>query len=282
MEKRLVINADDFGLCEGVNRAVAEAHTDGVLTSATIMANMDAAEEAVEIAKEQPGLGVGVHLNLTEGRPLTKEAASNALLNGDGQFGCSVAKLAFLMLAGPKHRAAIRAELAAQIQWVIDRGIRPTHLDSHKHFHAFPHFFSMVCQLARRFEIPAIRSAFEPKEVAATPWPLPGPGGRKRAGLIRPMAKINRLQNGDFLKTDAILGIAHTGKVDVNFFKAVSLYNSAARAELVTHPGYVKGLAEQSTSLVHQRKVELEALCSDRTKQYFTDAGIKLVHYGQL
>jgi predicted glycoside hydrolase/deacetylase ChbG (UPF0249 family) len=282
MEKRLVINADDFGLCEGVNRAVAQAHKDGVLTSTTIMANMGGAEQAAEIAKELGELGVGVHLNLTQGRPLTQDPALKRLLDSEGQFACSVTKLAFFVLAGPGNRAAIRAELAAQIQWVIDKGLAPTHLDSHKHFHTLPHFFSIVCQLARRFGILAIRFEFEPGQVSAIPWPLPSQGGRNRARLIRTMARVNRLQNGDFFKTDALVGIAHAGKIDVNFFKAVSLYNPAATAEVVTHPGYVDGLEAQKTSLVHQRKIELAALCDERTRQYFADAAIKLLHYGQL
>jgi predicted glycoside hydrolase/deacetylase ChbG (UPF0249 family) len=282
MEKRLIINADDFGLCEGVNRAVARAHKDGVLTSATIMANMPDAEQAAEMAKELPGLGVGVHLNLTQGRPLTRHAAINTLLDGDGEFACSLTKLAFFMLAGPGNRAAIRAELTAQIQWVIDKGLTPTHLDSHKHFHTLPHVFSIVCQLARRFEIPAIRFEFELRQVSAIPWPLPSPGGKNRARLIRTMASINRLQNRDFFRTNALVGIAHAGKIDVNFFKAVSLYNSATTAEVVTHPGYVDGLEAQKTSLVHQRKIELDALCSDKTRQYFKNASVRLIHYGQL
>jgi predicted glycoside hydrolase/deacetylase ChbG (UPF0249 family) len=114
------------------------------------------------------------------------------------------------------------------------------------------------------------------------PWPLPGQGGRKRAGLIRTMAKINHAQNPALLKTDALLGIAHTGKIDVNFFRAVALYNSAPTAEVMTHPGFADGLDAGKTRLVQQRKVELEALCSEKTKQYFKDAGIRLVHYGQL
>jgi hopanoid biosynthesis associated protein HpnK len=282
MDKRIVMNADDFGLCSGVNRAVAQAHTDGVLTSATIMANMPDAAEAVEIAKKLPGLGVGVHLNLTEGRPISQAADIRPLLNADGKFNCSPTKLAFLSLAGPKTRNAIRTELTAQIQWVIDNGLKPTHLDSHKHFHAFPVVFSIVCQLARRFEIHAIRFALEPKEVSAMPWPLPAEGGRKRAALVRIMAKINRLQNSDFLRNNVLLGVAHTGKVDANFFRAVALYNSAATAEVVTHPGFTDGLDPAKTRLLHQRKVELDALCSEKTKQHFKDTGIKLVHYGQL
>jgi len=90
MDRRVIINADDFGLCDGVNKAVAQAHTDGVLTSATIMANMPAADEAVKIAKKLPNLGVGVHLNLTEGRPLSKDTSIGRLLDTDGQFASSL------------------------------------------------------------------------------------------------------------------------------------------------------------------------------------------------
>jgi len=96
------------------------------------------------------------------------------------------------------------------------------------------------------------------------------------------MAKINRMQNQDFLKNDAVFGIAHTGKIDVSFFKDVALYNSTRTCEVMTHPGFADGLDADKTRLLHQRKVELEALCSEKTKQYFKDAGVKLVHYGKL
>jgi hopanoid biosynthesis associated protein HpnK len=280
MDKRIIINADDFGISSGVNKAVAQAHTNGVLTSATIMANMPAAEEAVKIAKQMPGLGVGVHLNLFEGRPLSKDSDIVCLLDDNGGFALTPAKLSLLSIARGKIRKAIRAELAAQIQWVIDNGLKPTHLDSHKHIHSFPPIFPIVCDLARRFEITAIRFTLEPKQLLTMPWPLPSEGGRKRAKALRAMAKINRLQNSDFLKTDCLLGVAHTGKIDVNFFKAVALYNSAATAEVMTHPGLDDGLKQSQRRM--QRKGEFEALCSERTKQYFKDAGIKLVHYGNL
>jgi hopanoid biosynthesis associated protein HpnK len=282
MDRRIIINADDFGLCEGVNQAVAQAHSDGVLTSATIMTNMPYAGEAAEIAKEMPALGVGVHLNLTEGSPISKETCLDCLLDADGQFTCSLIKLSLLSLAGHKVREAIRTELAAQIQWVIDRGLKPTHLDSHKHIHAFPALFSVICQLAGQFGIRAVRWPFEPKELSRIPWPLTSEDGRVRAQKVRFMARINRLQNRDFLKNDTLLGIAHTGKIDANFFKAVALYNSAKTAEVMTHPGFVDGLDPEKTRLIHQRKVELDALCSEKTRQYFEDAGIELVNYGQL
>ncbi len=282
MDKRIIINADDFGLCDGVNKAVAQAHTKGVLTSATIMANMPAAEEAVKIAKKLPSLGVGVHLNLFKGRPVSKDSRVDCLLDADGRFAFSPVRLSLLSMGRHKIRNAIRTELAAQIQWVIDSGLAPTHLDSHKHIHSFPAIFPIVCESARRFRIAAVRFTFEPKQLSQMPWPLSSKEGRKKAGKVRLMAKINRMQNSSFLKTNAILGIAHMGRIDVNFFKAVTLYSSAATAEVMTHPGLADGAEPDETKLLYQQKTELEALCSKRTKQYFKDAQIKLVHYGEL
>jgi len=282
MEKRLVINADDFGLCVGVNKAIAEAHTNGVLTSATIMTNMPAAEQAAELAKTLPNLGVGVHLNLTDGKPICRDAIVKCLSDSKGNFHLSPGKLAILSLISGKVRSAVEAELAAQIQWVIDNCLKPTHLDSHKHIHSFPAIFPIVCRLAKRFGIPAIRYTYEPKHLCQMPWPFTDRNGRKRAATVRTMAKVNRWQNRSFFKTEAILGVAHTGNINVNFFRAVSLYNTAATAEVMTHPGYTFDLDSSKTRLVGQRQVELEALCSEKTKRYFKEAGIKPVHYGQL
>jgi len=281
MGKFLVINADDFGLCDGVNRGIAKAHTEGVLTSATIMANMPAAEEAVKIAKQLPSLGVGVHLNLSAGRPLSGDSGAE-LVGDSGEFIHSPAKLWFLSVVSGGIRDAIRAELKAQIQWVMDNGIRPTHLDSHKHIHNFPVIFHMVCDMARQFNIAAIRNSFEPKAVLKMPWPLLGEGGRQRTRLLRHCARINRLQNRRFFKTGALFGIAHTGRIDVSFFKSVAMYNAVQTAEVMTHPGFTDGLDPNKTRLIQQRKVELDALCSNKTRQILNDNGIKLGSYGQI
>jgi predicted glycoside hydrolase/deacetylase ChbG (UPF0249 family) len=282
MERKIIINADDFGLCEGVNKAVAQAHTQGVLTSTTIMANMPAARQAVEIARQLPTLGVGVHLNLFVGKPVSKSACVDCLLAVDGQFAFSPSMLSLLSAVKRKIRNAIATELAAQIQWVIDNGLKPTHLDSHKHIHNFPVIFPIVCELAKRFKIAAIRWPFEPKQVCQKPWPLPFEGGAKRAAVVRAMAKINRKQNPAFLKTQAVLGIAHTGKIDIDFLKTAALQDLAETVEVITHPGFINGLDKLETRLIHERKMELDVLCDKQTKQYFKDAAIKLVHYGQL
>lgn len=282
MQKRIIINADDFGLCEGVNKAIAQSHIDGVLTSATIMANMPAAVEAVDIAKQLTTLGIGVHLNLTDGKPISDNPLVQCLIDSSGEFNLSLSKLSLLSAISHKVRIAVFTELAAQIQWVIDNGIKPTHLDSHKNFHCCPAIFPLICSLAVRFKIPAIRFVFEPKQVSKTPWPLPAEGAKKAARKLRTRARINRFQNSELFKTNALLGLSHIGKINVNFYRAVTLYSPSETVEVITHPGFLEGLDQNKTSLLHQRVVEFNALVDDRTKHYFRASAIKPVHYGQL
>jgi hopanoid biosynthesis associated protein HpnK len=279
MTRKVIINADDFGLCRGVNDAVAKAHTEGVLTSTTIMVNMPCADRAVETAKSLPNLGVGVHLNLTEGRPLSE---NSFLCDPQGEFAFSAERLSLLSLFSKKVRAAIKAELSAQIEWLINKGIKPTHLDSHKHIHTFPSIFPIVLELARRFDIPAIRLPLERQRFSKSHWPPPARKGLIKSHIIRNMARINRLQGPGLFKTSEFLGIAHTGRIDVDFLKAAFLYNSAPVVEIMTHPGFAEGLSQTSSRIVEQRLKELQALCSEQTKFYLSKAEIELVNYGQL
>ncbi len=282
MASRLIVNADDFGLCEGVNRAVKQAHTDGVLTSATIMVGMGAAKAAVELAGEMPGLGVGVHLNFTEGAPISKDQRVKILLDGNGEFSFSLGKLAVRSMLSKAVRGAIEIELAAQIQWLIDNGIKPTHLDSHKHVHTCPAIWSIVVRLCGRFGIGAIRWPFELACVSGPDWPRPPKGGKTRARIVRTMAKINRWQNDTFIKNDMFLGTAHTGIIDIDFWRQVAKTGLCGVVEVMTHPGFIEGLDQTRTRLIEQRQVELEALCSDQVRKSLTDANIELTHYGKL
>ncbi|MFH1614607.1 MAG: ChbG/HpnK family deacetylase [Planctomycetota bacterium] len=278
----MIINADDFGQTEGINGAVECAHKEGVLTSATIMANMPAAEDAIEIAKKLPELGVGVHLNLLEGKPVSGDDCVKVLTNSEGEFNFSPAKLAAAGMICRKCAGAIEAECDAQICRVLESGIQPTHLDSHKHVHSFPSIFRIVCRLAERFGIGAIRYTFEPGWASRKPWPGPAPKGRRNAFQIRLMARINRLQNPGFFRNEVLLGIAHTGKIDAEFFKAVAKCNKRYRViEIMTHPGISAGLDPERTRLIEHRQRELEALCSKETKEVLKER-FKLVHYGQL
>lgn len=276
----MIVNADDFGLCSGVNRAVKRAHHDGILTSATLMCNMPGALEAVEIAGDMNSLGVGVHLNLLEGKPLCRTEEVGILLNNEGEFECSASQIAIKSLFSGKVRRAIEVELAAQIEWAIAHGVSPTHLDSHKHVHAFPTIYKIVVRLAERFGIGAIRWPWEPKEICGCNWPLVMKGGKTRALKVRTMARLDRWSCDKYIRNDVFLGLAHTGQVDQAFWNAFAGQNFAGVVEIMTHPSYADGLDAEKTRLIAEREVELEALCSDDAKRAVSDANVELVHYG--
>jgi hopanoid biosynthesis associated protein HpnK len=280
MTKQMIINADDFGLCEGVNKAVAEAHCGGVLTSATLMVNMPAADEAVAFAKKTPTLGVGVHLTITDGKPVSKDAKIDILLGSNGEFKYSPAKLALKTFFNKDVGNAIKTELAAQIQAAIDKGIKPTHLDSHKHFHCFAPIYRIVCSLAADFKIDAIRWPYEPDTVCFGDWPKVGFKDKKRAFIVRQMAMNCQKIDSRFIKTDIFFGLAHTGKIDESFWAEIGKTQFSGVAEVMTHPGYPQGLV--NTRLVEERLVELKGLCRPETKQILEQAEIKLVHYGNI
>ena len=282
MTVKIIINADDFGLCTGVNRAVAEAHTDGVLTSTTLMANMPAAAAAVEISKKLPNLGIGLHLNLLEGKALSGSKKVNVLLNSRGEFKYSAMQIALRSMFSGRFREAIEIELTEQIRWILDRGITPTHLDSHKHFHCFSSIYPIVCRLAEKFDIAAIRWPFEPATVCSADWPATSAGDRRRAFIVRTMAKWNQRQTARFIKTDMFLGLAHTGRIDGGFWSEVGRTQLAPVVEIMTHPGYTDGLSPDRTRLLQQRQTELHWLCSEETKKHLSDAGCELIHYGQI
>jgi hopanoid biosynthesis associated protein HpnK len=282
MTRKIIINADDFGLCEGVNQGIVKAHTEGVLTSATLMTNMPCAGKAVELAKSLPSLGVGIHLNLTDGRPLAQNTDIQPLCNANGEFAFSPYQLCLRSAWSAKIRKAMRTELETQIQWAMNQGIKPTHLDSHKHIHCFPVLFKIVCELTNRFGISTIRWPREKQRFQRHCWPQPDKKGLLRSRILRCCAEANARQNSSYFKTTEFLGIAHTGRIDPAYFLAAAAHNKASIVEIMTHPGFKEGLDATRTRLVEQREMELRALCNEQVKSCFKEAQIKLVHYGQL
>lgn len=153
--RRVIINADDFGMSEAVNLAIVEAFRAGAISSTTIMANMPGFGHACMLALKHELVGkIGVHLNLTAGQPLTDGIKQcPELTDGNGMF---LARRRFITLTG-REKQAIRAEFAAQVKACLERDIRPTHLDSHHHVHTEWPIGSIVIDIARQFGIPAVR-----------------------------------------------------------------------------------------------------------------------------
>jgi predicted glycoside hydrolase/deacetylase ChbG (UPF0249 family) len=144
------VNADDFGLTSGVNRAIVELHGAGVVTSTTLMARAGATEEAIELARATPSLGVGCHVVLVDGRPVLPPEQIPSLIDGrTGQFLPTLSGFLLRLFAGRIRSEEIEAEVSAQIAFLQRSGVRLTHVDAHKHTHIFPAVLRPVVRAAR-------------------------------------------------------------------------------------------------------------------------------------
>ncbi len=255
--KRLIINADDLGFNRDVNAGISQAHRQGVLTSATLMANGDAFDHAVELARDMPALDVGCHLVLVQGRSLV---TGKPLPKGPRQ----------LLLALAKRHLDVRAELRMQIEKILAAGIRPTHLDTHKHTHLVPQVFREVVRLAGEYNIPYVRLPLDPAMRIAG-FPLSRAGGFYR----------RTAQRHNVLFTDHFLGFRLTGSLTEATFAAALANLPEGLTEFMCHPGVLgPELAAAETRLKESRVLELQALTSPRIRRLMVELGVRLSPFG--
>ena len=168
--RRLVVTADDFGAALAVNEAVERAHTIGILTAASLMVSGDAVEDAVARARRLPGLGVGLHVVLADGRPVLPPDQVPALVGPDGRFHDSMVRTAFAIALSPAARAQMRAEVAAQFAAFARTGLALDHVNAHKHFHLHPMIAAAIIDEGRRHGLPAIRMPAQPGTGVMEHW----------------------------------------------------------------------------------------------------------------
>ena len=260
---RLIVNADDFGLTAGVNRAIVELHRERVLTSTTLMARAGATEEAIELARATPSLGVGCHVVLADGEPVLPAREIPTLV--DRKTGCFHTSLgAFLMrlFTGCIRTGEIEAEAAAQIALLQSRGIRLTHIDTHKHTHMFPAVLRPVLRAARAAGIGAVRNPFEPvwavRATAGASW-----ARAAEVNVLRRLESACRriIAEEGFATTDGTIAVLGTGVLNTAMVRTLLTALPAGTWELVTHPGYNDSdLDRVRTRLRASREIEREAI----------------------
>ena len=278
--RRLIVNADDFGLTSGVNRAIVELHRSGLLTSATLMANAAATEDAIELAHANPALGVGCHIVLVDGEPVLPSARiSTLIVKGSNRFQPSLGSFARRLVVGRMRSGEIEAEAAAQVARLQSRGLRLTHIDTHKHTHMFPAVLRPILRAARTVGIRAVRDPFEPEWSvgATTNAPLVR---RAQVGLLRVFEPAFRriVAEEGCITTDGAIGVLATGSLDAATVDGLLRGLPEGNWELVTHPGYNDaGMDQVRTRLRASREVEIDAL--RRLEEY---AGIERISFADL
>jgi predicted glycoside hydrolase/deacetylase ChbG (UPF0249 family) len=265
-----VVNADDFGFTPDVNAGIVEAHRHGILTATTLMANGDAFEDAVCLARQTPTLDIGCHLVLIGGRSLVTGKA----------FPATVAQLAAALAT---RRISAYDELAAQMRRIVDAGLQPTHLDTHKHTHLAPPVLDAVARLAQEFGVRWVRRPFD--------FPLHAlRGGVPRLkrltsdalGLMR--RRFHRvLANHGCRTTDHFAGFQITGRFRTAELVELMSAIPEGSTELMVHPGRCgPALRAARTRLKESREAELAALLSSEVRAAIERHGIALVNYAAL
>jgi len=285
--RRLIINADDFGYTSGVNRAILNAHTHGVVTSSTLMANSQAFDEAVQLAKSAPDLSVGCHVMLTDGDPILN-AAQIPTLTDSSHFRVGMVQFAVRAIAGKMSSDEIEAEAAAQIRKLQSAGIQVSHIDTHKHTHLFPKILRPLLRAAKECGVRAVRNPFGPR------LPLRSPGLLRRPNLWKRYVEVGILQRfaGNFRKAvdregfltpNGTLGIVVTGVLDESLFHAIAMSIPEGTWEFVCHPGYNDAdLQSARTRLRTSREKELHVLTLPSARDLLMREGIQLISYRDL
>jgi len=289
--KNLIVNADDLGWTEGVNQGIVDAHRRGLVTSTSLLANGPAFESAVAIIRNHLELGVGVHLNLSDGAPAAEPNRVQRLLNKAGRLEGGPESL-LVRMATRKFRADdVEQEWDAQIRKIKAAGISPTHLDGHKHVHMLPGLFEVALRLAKKHGIGAVRVAHEESTLraalsAGSEQPskivlkqgVQARGLKMLAGHAREMAERAGIAAADYF-----CGIAQTGVMTREGVEALVEALPDGTTELMCHPGHVdEDLRQSATRLQGSRQRELEILTDPGIRKLVATRGIRLINYAFL
>lgn len=284
--KRLIVNADDLGLTPGVNRAIIDAARRGIVTSATMMANGAAFDDAVKAVSGTPPVGIGCHVDLIQLSPVLPPNQVRSLIAGQ-HFRPGFAGFAGRAMRGKMEASQISAEAAAQIRKLQSAGVKVSHFDTHKHTHVFPPVLKALLRAAAECGVKAVRNPFEP-EVALDfkdvyrRWETLSRWTAVKS--LRALARDFRreVERAGVATTDGTVGIALTGHMTQARLTQLLQRIPQGTWELVTHPGYAEPGLERLSKLTASREEELRALTSVETRAAIEGAGIELISYADL
>ena len=286
--RNLIVNADDLGWTDGVNRGIADAHRQGLVTSTSLLANGRAFDSALDVARGNPALGVGVHLNLSDGPPTASPENVRGLLNSENCLEDGPETLLLRIASRSLPLEEIEREWDAQIQKVREAGLHPTHVDGHKHVQMLPGLFEIAVRLAKKHGIRAIRVSHEESRLRA----VLATDGEQKTGVVlkqRVQARGLKLLAPDaremanrqgLVTTDYFCGIAQTGVLHRTGVERLLESLPDGTTELMCHPGYFDDALHASpTRLQESRQTELQILTDPAVRKLVATRGIRLISY---
>lgn len=282
-QRRLIVNADDFGMSEEVNEAVVRAFKEGVLTSTSLMVTGAAFEEAVRLAKENPGLAVGIHLVTVVGRSALPHREIPALVDSEGNFSNNPTLAGLKYYFSPQARRELRKELAAQFEKFRSTGLALSHIDGHLHLHVHPVIFNAALELGAKHGCRRMRVPVEERRLALA---FDGAGAVQKTvhtllfgGLAGYMK--GKLQTRGFSFPKRVYGNLQSGHMSERYFLYALDNLTAGTSEIYFHPAAYSD-DRVLASGERQCLLELEALTSKRVKKRIEELSVKLTNYFEI
>jgi hopanoid biosynthesis associated protein HpnK len=281
---RLIITADDFGLAVPVNEAVEQAHSRGILTTASLMVGAHAAADAVERARRLTSLRVGLHVTLVEARPVLSPDLVPDLVNEQGEFPRNLVAAGFNFFFRPGVRRQLEAEIRAQFQAFQETGLPLDHVNTHHHVHLHPTVSGLILKVGREFGLRAMRLPCEP--VLLT-WRATRRGLLPRIVnrlFLFPWVTLlkHRLRREGVLSNDFLFGLSDTGCLSADLLLRLLSHLPPGVTEIYGHPAIGRYPEGDGPMLDHGPEGEFEALTSPAVLQAVKAAGVRLSSFGDL
>jgi hopanoid biosynthesis associated protein HpnK len=275
-ERSLVVTADDFGLSREVNEAVEIAHRDGILTAASLMVAEPWADDAVARARDLPGLAVGLHLTLVEGRALSPPSKIPDLIGPNGQFRTDLATYGAAIFFRPGVKRQVETEIRAQLEAFRRTGLALDHVNAHKHYHLHPTVAGLVLAIGRDYGMRGLRVPVEPSAALARVEPV---RRRLEARLVGAWAGAlrTRARAADATVPDQVFGLAWSGAMTSSRVAGLLAGLPPGRTEIYSHPAITGGFAGSAPG--YRYADELAALIDPEVKRALGEARVETASY---
>lgn len=281
---KLIVNADDFGLHSSVNRGIIDGHRTGIITSTSLLAGGEAFTEAISMAKENPKLGIGIHIALVGGlKPVCDPSEVPSLLTEQGRFPNTYVEFIKRLYTGKINFDELRKEIQSQVSIIMNAGLNITHIDGHQHMHILPSVLPLVVEQAKQYGIKAIRIPQEMSGFINYSYNPVRFLGKVGLSSVADNAR-SFIRSNNIISTQFFWGMINGGHINqktlMGILKEVS--HRSGTHELMIHPGNDDRALSSRYDWGYHWEDELKAVCSHHTRLYINQHKIELINYGDL